>query len=60
MVGKLDREIVRILKENADVRAKFESAGAIVAGTPEEFGDYSRRKIAKWGKVIEAAGLKPQ
>jgi tripartite-type tricarboxylate transporter receptor subunit TctC len=61
IVRRLNGEIVRILKENADVRANFESAGgAIVAGTPEEFGDYLRREIAKWGKVIKAAGLKAQ
>jgi tripartite-type tricarboxylate transporter receptor subunit TctC len=61
IVRKLNGEIVRILKENADVRVNFESAGgAIVAGTPEEFGAYLRREIAKWGKVIKAAGLKPQ
>ena len=61
IVRKLNGEIVRILKENADVRASYESAGgAIVAGTPEEFSDYLRREMAKWKKVIKAAGLKPQ
>ena len=61
IVRKLNVEIVRILKENADVRENFESAGgAIAASTPEEFGDYLRREIAKWKKVIKTAGLKPQ
>ncbi len=61
IVRKLNGEIVRILKESAEVRANFESAGgAIVAATPEEFGAYLRREMAKWRKVIKAAGLKPQ
>ena len=29
-------------------------------GTPEQFGEHVRRETAKWGKVIRAAGIKPQ
>ena len=29
-----------------------------VTNTPEEFADYIRQEIAKWGKVVREAGLK--
>ena len=28
--------------------------------TPEEFDAHVKREIAKWGKVIKAAGIQPQ
>ena len=28
--------------------------------TPEQFGDYLRAEVAKWGKVVKAAGIKPE
>jgi tripartite-type tricarboxylate transporter receptor subunit TctC len=31
-----------------------------VGGTPEEFGAYIKSEIAKWGKVIRTAGIKPE
>ena len=31
-----------------------------VGGTPEEFGVYIKAEIAKWGKVIKAAGIKAE
>jgi tripartite-type tricarboxylate transporter receptor subunit TctC len=30
-----------------------------VPGTPEEFDAHVKREIAKWGKVIKAAGIQP-
>jgi tripartite-type tricarboxylate transporter receptor subunit TctC len=29
-----------------------------VTSTPEEFADYIKREIAKWGDVVRKAGLK--
>jgi len=31
-----------------------------VGNTPEQFGDYIRTEIAKWSKVVKAAGIEPQ
>mgnify|MGYP006902193695 CR=1 FL=1 len=33
---------------------------AIVGGRPEQFAGFIRQEIAKWGKVIKDAGIKPQ
>jgi len=51
IVMRLNTEINRILKM-PDVAAKLESLGAIIVGsTPEEFDNYVKDEIAKWGKV---------
>ncbi|HEX3169075.1 MAG TPA: tripartite tricarboxylate transporter substrate binding protein, partial [Burkholderiales bacterium] len=31
-----------------------------VGGTPAEFSAYIKAEIAKWAKVIKAAGIKPE
>jgi len=44
-----------------EVRAAFAPQGIDpIGGTPEEFSVYVKSEIAKWAKVIEAAGVKPQ
>jgi len=42
-----------------DVQEKLQSQGAILVGdTPAEFAAFVRQEIAKWSKVVEAAGIK--
>jgi tripartite-type tricarboxylate transporter receptor subunit TctC len=44
-----------------DVRAAFAPQGIdIIGGTPDAFSAYVKTEIAKWAKVIETAGVKPQ
>jgi tripartite-type tricarboxylate transporter receptor subunit TctC len=44
-----------------DVRAAFAPQGIeTIGGTPEQFAVYVKSEIAKWAKVIETAGIKPQ
>jgi tripartite-type tricarboxylate transporter receptor subunit TctC len=44
-----------------DVRAAFAPQGIdTIGGTPEQFSVYVKSEIAKWAKVIETAGVKPQ
>ncbi len=31
-----------------------------VGGTPEQFGAFIRAEMARWAKVVEAAGMKPE
>jgi len=33
---------------------------APVGGTPEEFGAHFRAAVAKWERVIQEAGIKPE
>ena len=45
----------------AKVREILVSAGADAAGsTPEELGTFLRAEMAKWGKVVKAADIKPE
>ena len=57
IVQRLNREIRTILK-TADFSEKVASQGAEVTGsTPEEFADFMRAEIAKWGKVTSRLKL---
>lgn len=58
IVNRLNTEIVRILKQ-PDVTAKMTSMGADVVGSsPQEFANYLRAEIAKWGKVARESKVK--
>jgi tripartite-type tricarboxylate transporter receptor subunit TctC len=59
IVTQLNTEIVRIVK-SADVRALFLKQGAeSYATTVEEFTKIVHRDVAKWAKVVKAAGATP-
>lgn len=58
IVGRLNKEIARILHE-PDVAKRLAADGAEAVGnTPEEFGAHIRSEIAKYGKIIQKIGLK--
>jgi tripartite-type tricarboxylate transporter receptor subunit TctC len=58
LVARLHREIVEILK-TPDIQQKHAEVGAeIVASTPEQFHAYLRTEVAKFGKLVKAAGIK--
>jgi len=57
IVRRLNTEVNRIL-EMPDVHKLLESMGAdIKGGTSKELGDHVQSEIAKWAKVITAAGI---
>jgi len=59
VIRVLNREIVSALNA-ADVRDVMLKQGLDPApSTPEEFGAYIRSEIAKWRKVVQASGAKP-
>lgn len=59
-VLRLNAEINRILATN-DVRKLFRSREAQIAGgTPEAFGDYLRKLVAGWGKVVRDSKIKAE
>jgi tripartite-type tricarboxylate transporter receptor subunit TctC len=44
-----------------EIRDKLKSQGLeIVAGSPEQFGEFIKQEIAKWAKVVRAAGIKAE
>jgi tripartite-type tricarboxylate transporter receptor subunit TctC len=58
VVTKIHGDVVRILAQ-PDVKERVVGLGFdIVASTPEQFTAQIRTEIAKWGKVIRAAGIK--
>ncbi|HKA41796.1 MAG TPA: tripartite tricarboxylate transporter substrate binding protein [Burkholderiales bacterium] len=58
IVEKLNAEMVRALN-SPDLRKQLTNAGADPVGnTPEQYTAYVQNEIAKWGKVIRAAGIK--
>ena len=51
-------EIVRIIKI-PEVTDRIASDGAdFVGNTPEEFTDFIKAEIVKWGKVVKLSGAK--
>ena len=58
IIDTYHREIVRILND-ATVRQRLtEIQFEIVAGTPEQFGEYIRWETPRWAKVIKETGAK--
>jgi tripartite-type tricarboxylate transporter receptor subunit TctC len=44
-----------------DVRARFAALSLdIVASTPQAFDAHLKAELAKWGKVVKAAGIRPE
>ena len=59
VVAKLHQAVVDAVR-TPEVKEKLGSQGAIlIAGKPEEFAAYIESEIAKWAKVVQAAGIKP-
>jgi tripartite-type tricarboxylate transporter receptor subunit TctC len=60
IVDKLHTVLVKVLAEPG-VKAQFAKQGAeSAASTPQEFGGYIAAEIARWKKVAQDAGVKPE
>jgi tripartite-type tricarboxylate transporter receptor subunit TctC len=60
VVNRLNAELRQVLNE-AETRERFLQRGMQPApGTAQEFAALIRSEIAKWGKVIRAAGIQPE
>jgi tripartite-type tricarboxylate transporter receptor subunit TctC len=60
IVDKLNRETNAALADPA-LKGKLADFGAIVmTGSPADFGSFIAAEIAKWGKVVKFADLKPE
>ena len=58
IIDRYHREIVKILN-SPEVRDKLLAVEfEMVAGSPEQFGDWIRTEIVRWGKVIKQTGAK--
>jgi tripartite-type tricarboxylate transporter receptor subunit TctC len=60
IVGKLNREINAGIADPA-MQARFAAIGGEpLPGSPAEFGRLIAEETEKWGKVVRAAGIKPE
>lgn len=60
IVNRLNSEIVGALN-SPDLRERLKSQGADPVGnTPEQYTAFIQNEIAKWAKVIQAAGIKEE
>ncbi len=60
VVAKLNIEFNRILN-SSDVRKYFTSQDVeVVGGTPAAFGEFLRKEVALWGKVVREARIKAE
>ena len=60
VVDRLHTEIARILTAK-DVKDRLAADGADPVGnTPQEFAEFIRAELAKWGKVVKGAGIRPE
>ena len=57
VIAKINAETTQLLA-TPEVRARIQKEGADpVASTPEQFDKRIRNEVAKWAKVVKAAGL---
>jgi tripartite-type tricarboxylate transporter receptor subunit TctC len=60
VAGKLNAEVVRIVRL-PDIREKLDAMGVEPLGnTQEQMADWIRREIAKYGPVVKAANIKAE
>jgi tripartite-type tricarboxylate transporter receptor subunit TctC len=59
-VDQINAEMNRMLQQ-ADMRERLQNNGLVPLGsTPAELGEYLKSEIARWTKVVKAAGIKPE
>ena len=60
LVLRLNAEINKALSSPSVSKSIADRGSTAIGGTPEQFAEHLRRETEKWGKVIKAAGIKPQ
>lgn len=57
IINRLNTEIVAILRSPAAAERLAADGSEAVGNTPEQFAAHIKSEIAKWGKVVKAAGI---
>jgi tripartite-type tricarboxylate transporter receptor subunit TctC len=60
IVARLSSELVKVINLEAPRRQLAEQGYEPLGSTPQKFAEYIPAEIAKWSKVIKAAGIKPE
>ncbi|MBC7778720.1 MAG: tripartite tricarboxylate transporter substrate binding protein [Proteobacteria bacterium] len=58
IVMRLNRDIVAILNQKEVAEVLLKEGTIPVPGTPEEFGNYMRSEIEKWGAIVRKANIR--
>ena len=60
VVKRLSDATVRALR-SPDIRERMTQIGFdVVAGTPEEFGQFMKAEVERWKKVVQRGGIQPE
>jgi tripartite-type tricarboxylate transporter receptor subunit TctC len=60
LVAKLHKSVIDATN-SPDMRSKLNALSLeIIASTPAEFDAHLKSELEKWGKVVKAAGIKPE
>jgi tripartite-type tricarboxylate transporter receptor subunit TctC len=60
IVNRLSAEVAKILR-SPDMKDKFASLGVLPVGnSPQEAAEFFKAEMAKWGKIIKEANVKPE
>jgi tripartite-type tricarboxylate transporter receptor subunit TctC len=58
LLGRINQAVVKALQDQS-LRTRLSEQGAEATGsTPEQFAEFIRSEIQKWGKVVKLAGVK--
>ena len=57
IISRLNAEIVGQLKKPETQKQLAASGTQVIASSPEQFGSHVVSEIAKWGKIVKAAGV---
>jgi tripartite-type tricarboxylate transporter receptor subunit TctC len=60
IVLRLNAEMNKVLLSPSEIKTASDNGNTLIGGTPEHFAEHIRKETEKWGKVIKAAGIKPQ
>jgi tripartite-type tricarboxylate transporter receptor subunit TctC len=60
VIERLHGEVLAILSDAATSKRLTAQGLEPVGDTPAQFAQYLRDEAVKWGKVVKAAGIKPE
>ena len=59
IIAKLNTEINDVLAGSRAKERMVQLGGAVIIGSPDDFGTFLAKKTEKWAQVVKSAGLKP-
>jgi tripartite-type tricarboxylate transporter receptor subunit TctC len=60
IIERLNREIVAVVSDAATAKRLAAQGLEIIGDSPAAFAEYLAAEAAKWGKLIKAAGIRPE